>query len=191
MLGPTPRAAAPGEITAQLRAWHDGDREAMDALAPLVYEALHAIAERHMRRERPGHTLTPTALVHEAWLRLAEQRAALHDRAHLLAVASGVMRRVLVDHARRGLAGKRTGDARPTLDLADATADEWAVTMIALDAALRHLAGVEPRLARVVELRFFGGLTEQEAAEVLGVSWRTVHRDWLRARGWLALALRD
>ena len=187
--GPAPDA--PGEITALLRAWRDGDRAAMDDLAPLVYDALHAIAERQLRRERQGHTLTPTALVHEAWLRLAGQRADLRDRTHFLAVASRVMRRVLVDHARRGLAGKRVPDARPTLDLAAASPDEWAVTMIALDDALEQLAAVEPRLVRVVEMRFFGGLTEEEAAEVLGVSARTVHRDWLRARAWLELALRD
>ena len=191
MLERIPGADAPGEITTLLRAWRAGDRAAMDDLAPLVYDALHAIAERHLRRERSGHTLTPTALVHEAWLRLAGQRADLRDRTHFLSVASRMMRRVLVDHARRGLAGKRAPDVRPTLDLATASPDEWAVTMIALDTALERLGAIDARLVRVVELRFFGGLTEEEAADVLGVSWRTVHRDWLRARAWLALALRD
>jgi RNA polymerase sigma factor (TIGR02999 family) len=183
----------PGEITALLKAWQAGDREAMDSLAPLVYDTLHAIAGRHLRRERAGHTLTPTALVHEAWLRLAAGAPAdLRDRVHFLAIASRVMRRVLVDHARRGLAGKRVPpEARPTLDLATASPDEWAVTMIALNAALEQLAAEEPRLVRVVEMRFFGGLTEEEVAEVLGVSSRTVHRDWLRVRAWLELALRD
>jgi RNA polymerase sigma-70 factor, ECF subfamily len=178
-------------VTRLLRELDEGQTDAANRLAPLVYDELHLIAVNALRRERDGHTLQPTALVHEAWLRLAGQRADLRDRTHFLAVASRVMRRVLVDHARRGLAGKRVPDARPTLDLATASPDEWAVTMIALDDALEQLGAVDPRLVRVVEMRFFGGLTEEEAAEVLGVSSRTVHRDWLRARAWLELALRD
>jgi RNA polymerase sigma-70 factor, ECF subfamily len=181
-----------GDITGWLHAWRAGDADAMERLMPLVYDALHALAERHLRHERTGHTLTPTALVHEAWLRLVDQRRAeLRDRTHFLSVASRVMRRVLVDHARRALAGKRTPDAAPTLDLATASPEEWSVTMMAIDDALERLAAREPRLVRVVEMRFFGGLTEEETAEVLGVSWRTVHRDWLRARAWLEMALRD
>jgi RNA polymerase sigma factor (TIGR02999 family) len=189
---PEPSAGQPGEITALLRAWQAGDAGAMESLAPLVYDTLRAIARRHLGREREGHTLTPTALVHEAWLRLAGGMPTdLRDRVHFLALSSRVMRRVLVDHARRGLAGRRTPEVRPTLDLASASADEWAVTMIALNDALEQLAGEAPRLVRVVEMRFFGGLTEDEAADVLGVSRRTVHRDWLRVRAWLELALRD
>ena len=187
---PLPAGSA-GDITGWLLAWRAGDAEAMERLMPLVYDALHALAERHLRRERTGHTLTPTALVHEAWLRLVDQRRAeLRDRTHFLSVASRVMRRVLVDHARRAMAGKRSPVA-PTLDLAGASPEEWSVTMMAIDDALDRLAAVDPRLVRVVELRFFGGLTEDETAEVLGVSGRTVHRDWLRARAWLELALRD
>jgi RNA polymerase sigma-70 factor, ECF subfamily len=188
---PSAAEARPGDITGWLHAWRAGDAEAMERLMPLVYDALHALAERHMRRERDGHTLTPTALVHEAWLRLVDQRRAdLRDRTHFLSLASRVMRRVLVDHARRAMAGKRSPVA-PTLDLATASPEEWSVTMMAIDDALVRLADVDPRLVRVLELRFFGGLTEEETAEVLGVSGRTVHRDWLRARAWLEIALRD
>ena len=188
---PSSAEAPQGEITGWLHAWRAGDAEAMERLMPLVYDALHTLAERHMRRERTGHTLTPTALVHEAWLRLVDQRRAdLRDRTHFLSLASRVMRRVLVDHARRAMAGKRS-PAAPTLDLATASPEEWSVTMMAIDDALVRLADVDPRLVRVLELRFFGGLTEEETAEVLGVSGRTVHRDWLRARAWLEIALRD
>jgi RNA polymerase sigma-70 factor, ECF subfamily len=191
-----PSSGSPGEITALLRAWHDGDRNAMDRLAPLVYDSLRGIAERHMRRERSEHTLSPTALVHEAWLRLDESaQLELRDRTHFLAVASRVMRRVLVDHARRRLAERRlapdAASARPTLSLADASPEEWSVTMLALDDAMERLAHVDPRLPRVLECRFFGGLTEEETADVLGVSPRTVHRDWRRARAWLETALRE
>lgn len=165
----------------------------MDRLVPLLYATLHDIAARHMRRERDGHTLSPTALVHEAWLRLAASGpAAVHDRVHFLALASRVMRRALVDHARRGLTARHPApDIRPTLDLAAASRDEWAVTMIALNDALEQLAAEEPRLVRVVEMRFFAGLTEEEIGALLGVSSRTVHRDWPRVRAWLELALRD
>ena len=185
-------AGAGGEITGWLIAWRAGDADAMERLMPLVYDALHALAERHLRRERTGHTLTPTALVHEAWLRLVNQRRAeLRDRTHFLSVASRVMRRVLVDHARRSMAGKRAPHPPPTLDLATASPEEWSVTMMAIDDALERLGRIDPRLTRVVECRFFGGLTEEETAEVLGVSGRTVHRDWLRARSWLEMTLRD
>jgi RNA polymerase sigma factor (TIGR02999 family) len=180
-------------ITDLLHAWSAGDDGAPDRLLPLLYQFLHDIAARHLRREAVGHTLTPTALVHEAWMRLAAQtRLTINDRTHFLALASGAMRRVLVDHARRRLADKRV--APPPLesfDLASASADEWAVTVIAVHDALDRLRQVDERLYRVVECRFFGGLTEDETAEVLGVSVRTVHRDWLKARGWLLMALRD
>ncbi|AHG89669.1 RNA polymerase sigma factor [Gemmatirosa kalamazoonensis] len=192
-----PASPAPaGEITALLHAWHGGEADAMERLAPLVYDALRGIAERHMRRERPGHTLSPTALVHEAWLRLDEPSGPpLRDRTHFLAVASRVMRRVLVDHARRGLAERRDAragiGARPTLKLADASPEEWSVTMLALDDAMDRLTALDPRLQRIVECRFFGGLSEDETAAVLGVSARTVNRDWRRARAWLEAALRE
>lgn len=184
-------AESAGPITDLLLAWREGREEAMEALVPLLYEAMRRLAERHLERERDGHTLTPTALVNEAWLRLVDQtRVQVNDRTHFLALVSRTMRHILVDHARRRLAGKRTPPAPASFDLAAAaTADEWAVMLIALDDALAGLAQVDERLFRVVECRFFGGLTEDETAAVLGVTSRTVHRDWLRARGWLQLTL--
>lgn len=183
----------PGPITDLLRSWSDGNADAMDRLLPLIYQLLHDVAARHLRKESAGHTLTPTALVHEAWMRLASQsRLTITDRTHFLSLASGAMRRVLVDHARRRLADKRVAPPPvESLDLASASPDEWAVTVIAVHDALARLAAVDERLFRVVECRFFGGLTEEETAQVLGVGVRTVHRDWLKARGWLLMALRD
>jgi RNA polymerase sigma factor (TIGR02999 family) len=184
--------AASGEITQWLVAWRSGDTVAMERLMPLVADALRGLASRHLRREVDGHTLTPTALVNEAWLRLVDQqRVDFRDRMHFLAIASRVMRRVLVDYARRTNAHKRLAPAVPLDDLASASPDAWAITMLAIDDAMERLARVDARLARVVECRFFAGLTEEETAEVLAISVRTVHRDWLKARGWLELALRD
>jgi RNA polymerase sigma factor (TIGR02999 family) len=181
-----------GEITRWLTAWRSGESEAMDRLMPLVGDTLHQMASRQLQRESPGHTLSPTALVHEAWLRIADhQQVTYQDRLHFLAVASRVMRRVLIDHARRARAAKRS--PLSTIDTVALTTptDDWVVTLIALDSALDQLAQIEARLARVVECRFFGGLTEDETAAVLDISARTVHRDWLRARAWLEIALRD
>jgi RNA polymerase sigma factor (TIGR02999 family) len=164
----------------------------MHRLVPLVGDALRAIAARLLRAEHAGHTLTPTALVHEAWLRLVDQREAdFADRTHFLAIASRVMRRVLVDHARRTRADKRTARLALDDDWTRASPESWAITMIAIDDAIAGLAQVDARLARVVECRFFTGLTAEETAEVLGVTVRTVQRDWLRARAWLELALAD
>lgn len=191
----TPGGPAAHEVVGLLAAWRAGDRVAMDRLVPRVYDALHELATRHLRRERDGHTLTPTALVREAWQRLVDpQRAAPRDRVHFCALASRVLRRVLVDLARRALAAPRAtpGPALHVLRAADARpADEWALTVMGLDDALAQLGLVDARLPRVVECRFFGGLTAEETAEVLGVSGRTVHRDWVRARAWLALRLQD
>jgi RNA polymerase sigma factor (TIGR02999 family) len=181
-----------GEITDLLVAWRAGDPDAMERLMPLVYGALRRLAEGRLRGQEGGHTLTPTALLHEAWLRLVDHtRTDVRDRGHFLAVASRAMRSVLVDHARRRLAGKRTPHPPDPLDPVGAAGDEWALTTIALDDALGGLARVDERLYRVVECRFFGGLTEEETAEVLGVTSRTVHRDWLRARAWLKVAMGD
>jgi RNA polymerase sigma factor (TIGR02999 family) len=165
-----------------------GDRDALDAAFPIVYGTLRALAARHLRREADGHTLSPTALVHEAWLRLsAESHAAWRDRAHFLAVASLAMRRILVDHARRHHAARRgAGAARVPLEDLDAVpAEARAELLVALDEALARLARLDARQARVVECRFFGGLTEEEVAETLGVGLRTVKRDWAKARAWL------
>ena len=184
------------EIVGLLAAWRAGDRVAKDRLVPRVYDALHALATRHLRHERDGHTLTPTALVREAWGGLVDpQRAAPRDRVHFCALASRVLRRVLVDLARRRLSA-RPALPGPTLHVergADAPGggDDWALTVMGLDDALAQLALVDARLPRVVECRFFGGLTAQETAEVLGVSDRTVHRDWVRARAWLELRLHE
>lgn len=184
-------APAPGTITDLLLEWRGGRATAMDDLVPLLYQAMHQVAARHLGRERSGHTLTPTALVNEAWLRLVDQsRVAAVDRTHFMAVVSRTMRHILVDHARRRLAAKRRVPNDPNLSPAEAAAaDHWAVELIALNDALESLAEVDDRLYRVVECRFFGGLTEDETGEVLGVTSRTVHRDWLKARSWLQLAL--
>ena len=187
------------EITEALAVLRRGAPEAMDQLLPLVYADLRRIAHRQLAAEATGHTLCTTALVHEAYLRLADQtRAQWVDRAQFFAVAARTMRRVLVDYARRHWAKRRGGGAhrRPvTLDGADdagaLAVAERADELLALDEALERLAAVDERLARVVECRFFAGLTEAEAAEALGVSQRTVARDWLMAKGWLYRELRD
>jgi len=159
----------------------------VEGLLPLVYAELREMAGRQLRRENPGHTLSPTALVHEAYIRLVDQtRVEWQDRAHFFAVASQAMRRVLVDHARRHRAARRGGGVRPlALDEVEIPLHERAGVLVALDEALHRLERLDERMARVVELRFFGGLTEPEAAEVLGVAERTVRRDWVKARGWL------
>jgi RNA polymerase sigma factor (TIGR02999 family) len=175
-------------LTDALLAAHAGARDRLDALLPLVYEELHRIARHHLRREAEGHTLSTTELVHEAYLRLVDQdRVQWIDRAHFLAVAARAMRRILVDHARRRLAGKRGGALRPvSLDeVASLGTDDRAEILLTLDEALSRLAALDPRLEQVVECRFFGGLTEAEAAAALGVTDRTVRRDWVKAKGWL------
>ena len=174
-------------VTALLQAWGDGDLAARDRLFPLVYGELRRRAAHYMRRERPGHTLQPTALVHEVYLRLAgPKRMAWTSRAQFLAVASQAMRRVLVDHARSKRAGKRWGHrVRVTLEEGAATSQPREVDLLLLDEALDELASLSPGQARLVELRYFGGLTTEEAADVLGVSHDTVQRRWNLARTWL------
>ena len=184
-----------GEVTALLEAVVAGDPDALDRLVPLVYHNLHEIAHHHRRAERPEHTLNTTAIVHEAYIRLAgSSNPSWRDRAHFLAVSSRVIRHVLIDYERRRMAEKRGGDVlRVPLneDLAvDTAGPDASVEFLALDAALQDLARHEARLERVVECRFFGGLTGRETAEVLGVSERTVERDWARARAYLRRALR-
>jgi RNA polymerase sigma factor (TIGR02999 family) len=175
-----------GEITALLGAWQQGDPRAESRLMSLIYKDLHARAQLYMRRERRDHTLQPTALVHETYLRLMREGGDYHSRAHFLAAASIVMRRVLVDHARERAAAKRTGD-KQRVELNDVLAAEnpRVEDMLVLDEALTQLAACDARQARVVELLFFGGLTEEEAATTLGVSSRTVKRDYRSARAWL------
>src|SRR5262245_11263479 len=154
---------------------------------PLVYDELRAIAHRQLRGERPHHTLGTTALVNEAYLRLVNQQSASwNDRAHFFAVAARMMRRVLVDYARmRGARKREAAKNRVPLEDALASVEEQSDMVIALDEALVRLADLDPRLVQVVELRFFAGLTEEEAADVLGVSARTVRYDWVKAKGWL------
>jgi RNA polymerase sigma factor (TIGR02999 family) len=174
-------------VTALLTDWSRGDSSALDQLLPLVYTELRRIAARQLRGERTNHTLQPTALVHEVYLRLIDQRDVnWQDRAHFLGVAAGVMRRILVDHARRHGARKRgDGAQRVSLDEAAEVTTAQDVPVLALDLALRRLASVDPELASIVELRAFGGLTIDEAAHVLKVSPSTAKRDWRTAKAWL------
>lgn len=182
----------PSEVTRTLLRWRDGDASAFEALIPLVYDEMRRIAASYLRNERSGHTLQPTALAHEACLRLIDQRSvSWQNRAHFLGIAAQAMRRILADHARRHGALKRGGGAqRVALEDQEIAASPRGVEIQELDTALEDLARLEPRQARVVELRFFGGLSIEEAAEVLGVSPATVKRDWLVARAWLFRELR-
>jgi RNA polymerase sigma-70 factor (ECF subfamily) len=164
-----------------------GRRDALDRLLPIVHDELRRIASAYMRRERADHTLQPTALVNEAYLRLVDQREIVwQDRAHFVGVAARLMRQILVDHARARAAAKRAGGVdRVPLDETVLVEAERPVDLLALDEALERLAAMDPALARVVELRYFGGLTTREAAEATGVSTATVEREWATARGWL------
>jgi len=178
--------SSPGEVTGLLVAWQNGDSSALERLMPLVYAELHRIAERHLRRERPGHTLQPSAMVNETYLKLVESPVARwQDRVHFFAVAARVMRQILVDYARRRGAQKRGGGQSVSRMETVAWATAREVDVIAVDDALRKLSTLDDEQARVVELRFFGGLTVEEAAEALGVSAATVHRKWIGARAWL------
>ena len=180
-------AQAPGAVTHLLRAWSDGDDGALERLTPLVEAELRRLARGYMGRERHGHTLQPTALVNEAFLRLTDARQVRwQDRAHFLGISARLMRRVLVDHARARGYRKRGGDAhRVTLDEGLVAVPELALDVVALDRALEALAAVDERKSQVIELRFFGGLSVEETAEVLHVSPDTVKRDWRLAKLWL------
>jgi len=174
-------------LTGLLFEWRQGDEAALDKLTPLVYDELRRIAHRYVQRERDGHTLQTTALVNEAYLRLAGQRKIeWQSRAHFFAVTAQVMRHILIDHARRRHYAKRGGDAEHVpLDEAAAMSAQRAAELVALDEALDELAKLDPRKSRVVELRYFGGLSMEETAEVLEVSLMTVRRDWRVAKAWL------
>ena len=175
-----------GEVTRLLQAWRDGDEVARDLLIPLVYAELRRRAAGHLRRERRGHTLRPTDLVHETYLRLCAQNPAWQNRDQLFGVASRLMRRILVDHARARAAAKR-GGIRVTLveDLAVSTSVAAEPDLLDLDAALDELAALDERQAHLVELRFFGGLGIEESARMLDVSVATANRDWVTAKAWL------
>jgi RNA polymerase sigma factor (TIGR02999 family) len=178
---------SPGAVTELLRAWSDGDDGALERLTPLVAAELRRLARAHMRRERLGHTLQTTALMNEAFLRLTDaRRIRWQDRAHFLGIAARLMRRVLVDHARsRGYVKRGGGARRVTLDEGAVSSGEPALDVVALDRALEALAAVDARKSRLIDLRFFGGLSVEETAEVLQVSPDTVKRDWRLAKLWL------
>ena len=183
MVSPPPRQ----EVTQVLVDWNKGDQHAPDRLMPLVYEELRKLARNYLQRERSDHTLQATGLVHEAYLRLVDQTSmSWQNRAHFFAVAAQVMRRILVDYARSHRAEKRGGEREKIeFDEALAPSGEKAVDLIALDDALQDLVTFDPRQSRIVELRFFGGLTNEEIADVLGISARTIKREWRLAKAWL------
>ena len=181
----------PEEITALLLRWSNGDKEALDSLIPMIYPELRRIARLHMRKENLRHTLQTSALINEAYVRLVDQRSvAWQDRAHFFAVAARVMRHVLIDHARKYTYAKRGGGAqRVTMESVVIATEDRAAEFIALDDALNQLAEIDPRKSKIVELRFFGGLTVEETAQVMNLSEITVKRDWRLARAWLLRAI--
>lgn len=175
------------EITGQLIAWSKGDTAALERLIPAVYEELRRMADNYLRGEQPGHSLQATALVHEAYLRLIDQtKVEWHNRAHFFGVAAQMMRRILIDHAKAKHRAKR-GGVTPKISLDETVhfTDERASELVALDEALKTLAEIDERKSRIVELRYFGGLTVDETATVLGISDKTVMRDWKLAKAWL------
>jgi RNA polymerase sigma factor (TIGR02999 family) len=184
---PKPSASPPGDVTRLLLAWSQGDAKALEELIPLVYDELHRLAEQHLLRERAGHTLQPTAVVHEAYLKLVDQkRVTWKNRGHFFAVAAQAMRRLLVDHARSRGREKRGGAAtRVSLEEANPSVLPKDADVMALDQALEKLAALDATQARVVELRYFGGLTADETADVLGTSVATVGRAFFLAKVWL------
>jgi|SRR5262245_5672737 len=180
--------SADTDVSALLRAWSEGDQEALHVLTPIVYEELHRLARHYMRRERSGHSLQATALVNEAYMRLADHtRMQWQDRAHFFAVSAQVMRRILVDHARRHNVKRGRGVQHLSLEdaVVVATGEDAETDLVALDNALIGLTRIDPRKARIVEMRFFGGLTVEEIGEVLKVSTGTIKRDWRAAKAWL------
>ena len=175
------------EITQLLTEWSDGNQTALDKLYPLVYDELHRMARRYMNREPKGHTLQTTALINEAYVRLVDQKH-VHwaNRAHFFAISAQIMRRILIDHARRHAYAKRGGGAEKiSLDETAIVAKERSSDLLVLDEALNRLAEIDPRRGQVVELRYFGGLNNEEIAGVLKISENTVTRDWNMARAWL------
>lgn len=186
MIHPTPR-----EVTQLLADWSGGDKAALAELLPLVEKELRRLAHYHMNRERAGHTLQTTALIHEAYLRLAqEKQIQFQNRAHFFGIAANLMRQIMVDHARTRQSAKRGGGLhKVSLDEAATVGDERAAELIALDEALQELALAAPRQGRVVELRYFGGLSVEETAEVLKVHPNTVLNDWREAKAWLYCVL--
>jgi RNA polymerase sigma factor (TIGR02999 family) len=184
----SPKKTVQPNITEMLRQWTTGRTEVMNELLPLIYDELHRRARAYLRRERPNHTLQPTALVHEAYLKLIDQRDDnWQSREHFFAIAAQAMRRILVDHARNRHRLKRggTNEDLPLEEALVAIADESNVDLIALDEAMAKLAAFDPQRERLVELRYFGGLTVDEAAKAMGISRATAARDWQVAKAWL------
>lgn len=184
---------SPQDVTGLLFEWQQGDKDALDRLTPLVYGELRRIAHRYVQRERDGHTLETTALVNEAYVRLVgQQNIQWENRAHFFAVTAQVMRHILIDHARKRHYAKRGGaQQQVSLEHADLMSPERASELVALDEALDELARLDPRKARVVELRYFGGLNLEETADALQISEMTVRRDWRAAKAWLYRRMRD
>lgn len=179
-------------LTALLVEWREGDQAALDRLMPLVYDQLRRIAHRYVQREREGHTLQTSALVNEAYLRLADQNVVWQNRSHFFAVTARVMRHILIDHARRRRYAKHGGEARQVpIEEASAMSLDRAAELIALEEALAELAKLDERKSQVVELRYFGGLSLEETAEVLQISLMTVRRDWRAAKAWLYRRLKE
>ena len=175
-----------GDISVLLRAWSDGDRNALERLTPIVYEELHRLADRYMKRERRGHSLQTTALVNEAYVRLVDyKRMQWQNRAHFFAVSAQLMRRILVEHARRHNLKRGGGVPHVSLEEAAELGGNRATDLVALDDAMNALARIDVRKAQVVEMRFFGGLSMEETAQVLKISPVTVKRDWRAAKAWL------
>lgn len=184
--GSPSKPPAPGDITGLLRSWSEGDQSALQKLTPIVYEELHRLADRYMRRERPGHSLQATALVNEAYMRLVDyKRMQWQNRAHFFAVSAQLIRRILIEHARRRNLKRGGGIRHLSLDEAVVVGSKRTADLVALDDAMKALAQLDPRKERVVEMRFFGGLSVEETAEVLKVSSVTVMRDWSTAKAWL------
>lgn len=181
------------EVTQLLISWSDGDKSALDKLMPLIYRSLQKIAHLHLNRERSSHTLQTTALVHEAYMKMIDQNS-VHwkNRSHFFAIASQAMRRILIDYARRQIAEKRGGEGEKiSLDDIDVASINPDQNLLALDEALNELEKIDPEQTRIIELRYFGGLTVDETAEVLQISPRTVAREWAMARAWLYRNLTD
>ena len=174
------------DVSTLLRAWSDGDQSALESLTPIVYQELHSLARRYMKGERPGHSLQTTALVNEAYMRLVDyKRMQWQNRAHFYAVSAQLMRRILVEHARRHNLKRGGGVQHVSLDETAVVGGDRTTNLVALDDAMNALARLDARKAQVVEMRFFGGLSVEESAEVLKVSAVTVMRDWSTAKAWL------
>jgi len=184
---------SPNEVTLLLKQLTKGEEGAVEKLIPLVYDELRRLAAGYMRRERPDHTLQPTALVHEAYLKLVEQRNSdWQSRAHFFGVAAQLMRRILIDHARAHLRSKRGGrESKVSIEEACLFSEDRSGELLALDEALVTLEKLDPRQSRIVELRFYGGLSVDEASEVLNISPRTVEREWTIAKAWLYMQLKE